>query len=162
MLLHHLGDSHCPARFRRPVSGLRADLERRRYPIRSRSGQSLCGDSQNQRGRVRLFFPVIVRALNRALEEYAPAQYQAASLTGLPLRELETYIDRGIPVAVWATIGMVEVPFYYEWISPEDGKTYRYPAREHCLVLVGYDDDRYYFNDPYNSNGLVSYHKNHG
>ena len=102
---------------------------------------------------------MIVRALNRALEEYAPAQYQAASLTGLPLRELETYIDRGIPVAVWATIGMVEVPFYYEWISPEDGKTYRYPAREHCLVLVGYDDDRYYFNDPYNSNGLVSYHK---
>ena len=95
----------------------------------------------------------------QALEEYAPAQYQAASLTGLPLRELETYIDRGIPVAVWATIGMVEVPFYYEWISPEDGKTYRYPAREHCLVLVGYDDDRYYFNDPYNSNGLVSYHK---
>lgn len=62
-------------------------------------------------------------------------------------------------MAVWATIGMVEVPFYYEWISPEDGKTYRYPAREHCLVLVGYDDDRYYFNDPYNSNGLVSYHK---
>ena len=28
------------------------------------------------------------------------------------------------------------------------------------MLLVGYDEDSYYFNDPYNSNGTVKYHKN--
>ena len=159
MLLHHLGDSIAPLDF----VDRYLDCEPTWKDGDTRYGpdpaKAYAGTPKTNGAAIGCFFPVIVRALNRALEEYAPAQYQAASLTGLPLRELETYIDRGIPVAVWATIGMVEVPFYYEWISPEDGKTYRYPAREHCLVLVGYDDDRYYFNDPYNSNGLVSYHK---
>lgn len=34
-----------------------------------------------------------------------------------------------------------------------------YPANEHCLVFVGYDeaDDVYIFADPYGSNGVVRY-----
>ena len=30
----------------------------------------------------------------------------------------------------------------------EDGSILVWPAGEHCLVLVGYSSDSYYFNDP--------------
>ena len=30
-------------------------------------------------------------------------------------------------------------------------------ANEHCMVLVGYDEDAYYCNDPYNGNGVMRY-----
>jgi uncharacterized protein YvpB len=30
---------------------------------------------------------------------------------------------------------------------------------EHCLVLVGYDDNNYYFNDPYKNHGVIPYEK---
>lgn len=30
----------------------------------------------------------------------------------------------------------------------EDGKRIEYNARLHCLLLVGYDEESYYFNDP--------------
>ena len=30
----------------------------------------------------------------------------------------------------------------------EDGRFYVWTAGEHCLLLVGYDDTHYYFNDP--------------
>ena len=33
------------------------------------------------------------------------------------------------------------------WILPS-GETFIWPAHEHCLVMIGYDDEYYYFNDP--------------
>lgn len=45
------------------------------------------------------------------------------------------------------------------WIVEDSGKTFQWIAGEHCLVLVGYDKDHYYFNDPYESNGLKAFKK---
>ena len=39
----------------------------------------------------------------------------------------------------------------------ETGKLFTWKRHEHCLVLVGYDKDYYYMNDPYQSKGLVAY-----
>ena len=39
------------------------------------------------------------------------------------------------------------------------GDTYTWISGEHCLVLVGYDKDKYYFNDPYKNHGLIGYQK---
>lgn len=39
------------------------------------------------------------------------------------------------------------------------GDKYTWQRNEHCLVLVGYDDDNYYFNDPYKNHGLIAYNK---
>ena len=67
------------------------------------------------------------------------------------------YINNGIPVAVWLTNEMKPLDGFYQWQSYDKSETYLYPIAEHCLVLIGYDEDVYYFNDPLDSRGIVSY-----
>lgn len=59
------------------------------------------------------------------------------------------YISRGIPLIVWVTENMDEVYDYItEWYNPENGQKYSIILPVHCMVLVGYDSEGYYFNDP--------------
>lgn len=53
---------------------------------------------------------------------------------------------------------MRAVKKYYLWESEDGSGTYEYPGGEHCLVLVGYDDENYYSNDPL-KDGLTAYKK---
>ena len=34
------------------------------------------------------------------------------------------------------------------WIVPETGEKFQWRSNEHCLLLVGYNNTGYYFNDP--------------
>ena len=105
------------------------------------------------------FPPVVVEMMNKLL----PQQLRAADISGMELEEIaQTYLTRNMPVLIWATIGMIETyPSIGWYLTDADGEPteewYEWPANEHCLVLVGYDSTHYYFNDPYNSRGLVSY-----
>ena len=80
-------------------------------------------------------------------------------LDAMELASLAEYIDEGIPVIVWATIDMERVTDYYEVLYYDRYGSYYYPENEHCLVLVGYNENRYFFADPYESRGIVSYPK---
>ncbi len=96
--------------------------------------------------------PVIVKALRAYYGDSA----LITETTGMTLADLcSAYIDRGTPVLVWATINMIPMIRTNSWTVP-DGTRFTWPGNEHCLVLVGYDEDRYYFNDPY-AGALVSY-----
>lgn len=87
--------------------------------------------------------------IEKALISFLSSNERVVNTTGQTLDELcETYIDNDTPVIVWASINMVAIKDGREWILP-DGSTYTWPSNEHCLLLVGYDADRYYFNDPY-------------
>ncbi|MCM1226774.1 MAG: C39 family peptidase [Clostridium sp.] len=100
------------------------------------------------------YAPVITNALNRILGNGD----QAVNITGTSMSQLISgYIDKGIPVAVWATIGMIGMEYTTEWTVPETGELFTWKSNEHCLVLVGYDDKYYYMNDPYNGKGLCKY-----
>ena len=105
------------------------------------------------------FAPVIVKALNQLL----PAQYQAVDISGFDLQEIaETYLPQGKPVLVWATINLWEPHEYLGWyLTDNKGKPtdewYDWLVNEHCMVLIGYDADYYYFNDPYDSHGVISF-----
>ncbi len=107
------------------------------------------------------FSPIIVKALNQLL----PKQYQAVDLSGSELSEIaETYLPQGKPVLVWATIEMWETRNYLGWyLLDENGNPtdtwYDWQVNEHCMVLVGYDEQYYYFNDPYGSNGLIHFER---
>ena len=97
---------------------------------------------------------MIKKALDKAL---AGLPYYAEELSGVSLEKLCTdYIDKNIPVILWATMGMrasKTITWSYngrriEWVQPE-----------HCLLLVGYDEKHYIFNDPQKSGPRTYYTK---
>ncbi len=115
--------------------------------------EAFIGDPRSSSG-FGCYAPVITKALNKLLANGDTA----VNLTGTPLSQLLTeYIDKGQPVAVWATINMVESTPGRQWYLTSDGSLFTWKRSEHCLVLVGYDENYYYMNDPYKGNGLKAY-----
>lgn len=87
--------------------------------------------------------------IEKALINYFGSDDRVINATGKSLEELcATYIDNDIPVLTWVTIGMLDTYPGDKWYL-DDGTLFRWPANEHCMVLIGYDSDYYYFNDPY-------------
>ena len=102
------------------------------------------------------YAPVIVDSLNKIVDE---GQW-AVDMTGTPLEALlEDYVKKEAPVLVWASIEMRQTSPGAQWTVGENGEKFTWIRQEHCMVLVGYDDQNYYFNDPYNGNGVVPYDK---
>lgn len=96
------------------------------------------------------------------------SKHEVKVTAGMNLDDLVVnYIDKDIPVLIWATMDMKPSSFGLSWIvnytdesSPyKIGDVFTWTSGEHCLVLVGYDDNNYYFNDPYKNHGLISYEK---
>lgn len=97
------------------------------------------GDPRTSSG-MGCYAPAIMKALDKFLPE--SDQYYV-DLTGHTLEDLcINYINNDIPVIIWATRGMKQA---YK-VSYEEGL--QWIAPEHCLLLTGYDDRCYIFNDP--------------
>ena len=102
------------------------------------------------------YAPVIKESLERVLGE----EYRVLNKTGTDTKELiRDYIDRGMPVIYWACINMREPIVGPEWKLKKTGETFTWISNEHCMLLVGYDEENYYFNDPYENHGVIGYPK---
>lgn len=101
------------------------------------------------------YAPVIIHALRRACGQGLEVRNETGSSLGYLA---SFYVDADIPVLVWATMDMKE-PWQSDTWQLDDGTKFTWLAGEHCLVLVGYDEDRYYFNDPYENHGVIGYDK---
>ncbi len=87
--------------------------------------------------------------IEKALVSYFDSEKRVTNSTGKSLEELcETYIRKDMPVLMWGTIGMIDTEIGDQWLL-EDGRLFGWPNNEHCMVLIGYDSDYYYLNDPY-------------
>ena len=109
------------------------------------------------------YAPVIEKAIKKALPHHGEkgVKYEIKDLTGVSMKELIIkYIDQNIPIIFWATMNMVPTRNGASWIIKETGKKFTWKAGEHCLLLVGYDNEKYYFNDPWQNHGLIGYDKN--
>ena len=91
------------------------------------------------------YFPVIARSINRIIDRQT---HEVKNLYKTPLNELRTYIDNDIPVILWATQGMNKSKKSKTWSLLDGEGTFTWVSPNHCLLLVGYDDEGYYFNDP--------------
>ncbi len=86
--------------------------------------------------------------IEKALSVYLGNTKQVENTTGLSLSALcEQYICRGEPVLVWAGINMQPLRAGSGWLLPT-GRWFTWLSGEHCLVLIGFDDQNYIFNDP--------------
>ena len=93
---------------------------------------------KNYRGTIPVVFPERI-ILN--VKKYRPNSYYSNSLT---MEQLENEIANGNPVLVWYSWQKVDkaliVPGEFYPIMTSDGL--------HCTLLVGYDAEHWYFNDP--------------
>lgn len=113
------------------------------------------------------FSPVIAKSINEYFSDIGETQYKAIFEKNVDLSYvIKKYLAKEQPVLLWATTYMVDsyptdswiVDYVDENAEYELGDVFTFPYNEHCLLLVGYDNYYYYFNDPlYGS--LVKYDK---
>ncbi len=102
------------------------------------------------------YAPVIQKAMQLVLGD----GYRVLDETGSDIEYLlRSYIDRDMPVALWATIDLRDIIVGPSWTLRDSGESFTWLSNEHCMLLVGYDDEHYIFNDPWNNNGIVAYDK---
>lgn len=91
------------------------------------------------------YAPVIVNGVKKYIDRDA---FTVRAVYGVSIDELcRTYIDNGIPVLIWATQNMAPSRQGKTWYITGTAETFTWIAPMHCLLLVGYDDTGYYFND---------------
>lgn len=84
-------------------------------------------------------------ALFHLLHKYIPT---GIDLTGRPFEELEKKVSDGIPVLVWTTTTFT-VPKQNQWLTWDSPSgPVRATMLEHTVLLVGYDEQHVYVNDP--------------
>ena len=111
------------------------------------------------------YAPVIGKALERIFREGAKTAgigggRMPVDLTGVAMETLlRDYIDHDMPVIFWASIDLKETYAGPEWILADTGETFEWRSNEHCMLLVGYDEENYYFNDPWHNHGTIGYEK---
>lgn len=109
------------------------------------------------------YAPVIINAMEKVFTQKRSSKsgqpvYKTVNECGTSLEELsEKYIDRKMPVVCWACIDMREPVIGPQWRLFDTGEIFTWVSNEHCMLLVGYDQENYYFNDPHNGNGLIGY-----
>lgn len=117
-----------------------------------------CGSPYREDG-MGCYAPVICKTLNKVFEKegiYHAVDETGSSMEGL----LSTYIDQGMPVVFWACIDMKEPIVGPSWkLEEAPQETFTWISNEHCMLLVGYDEEGYYFNDPYENHGVIRYEK---
>ena len=104
------------------------------------------------------YAPVIVKALNKTFADKA-LDFTAVDLTKTPAKELTAqFLDQDMPVVYWASIDLKETVAGPDW-QLKDGSVFSWISNEHCMLLVGYDEESYYFNDPWQNHGCIAYPK---
>ena len=102
------------------------------------------------------FAPVIATTLKDAIKD----ELKVIDISGMDLDKISRlFLSNNIPVLVWETIGMVPSYPTAQWKLLDSDEIFTWTAEEHCMVLVGYDEYGYYFNDPLNYYFPIKYDK---
>lgn len=78
------------------------------------------------------------------LKEYA--HDKAVNLTGSEFSTLEWIVDQGHPIVIWGTASFQPTNQWVSW--KKEDQTIKATFQEHVVLLVGYDDQFVYINDP--------------
>ena len=91
------------------------------------------------------YSPVIVNAANKVLKAYG-SPLKAVDISGKELSGLFKYIDKNTPVIIWGTQDCK--PGHYSVTWNVNGEDLIWFTPEHCMVLVGYDNESVSVADP--------------
>ena len=87
------------------------------------------------------FAPPIVVALEKL-------KVNCTNISGCSEEELFRYVSEDTPVIVWGTVYERAVTKGITWQYLDGSGSFTELLVEHCLVLIGYDKDKVYLNDP--------------
>lgn len=102
-----------------------------------------------------VYAPAMAKSMNKYLADQK-SNLKAYAMENVELEDLvDQYVSNGVPVMIWATTYMQEPYVYHTWTvnyvdenaKTKIGDTFSWYMHEHCLVLVGYDKENYYFGD---------------
>lgn len=101
-----------------------------------------------------IYVEPMVEVLENMIDEQN-GQHTVTNLTGSSLEDLLVYVEMGHPIQIWATASLqtYEQSGKQEWyIKTLDGEytdeTVTFPVSEHCLVLIGFDEEHVVLNNP--------------
>ena len=95
------------------------------------------------------YSPVIEKTLVRVLEDTGRKDLAVARLDGSTLEDLYgRYVSQGVPVLLWATIGMEEPVVSQTFTIQGTGEAFDWVYPMHCLLWVGEAGDSWLFHDP--------------
>jgi len=83
----------------------------------------------------------IVTALNKS-------GVSCTDISGCSIDTLYEYIKQGKPVIVWCRANAKDLKTGVTWKYPDGSGEYVELVGEHCAVLIGYDENNVYLNDP--------------
>ncbi|WP_171653476.1 C39 family peptidase [Paenibacillus foliorum] len=99
-------------------------------------------------------FGIYHGALFELQKQYIP---KAVDLTGQPFEKLEQQLREGIPSVVWTTIDYRVPDKWTVWDTPIG--PIQTTFMEHAVLLVGFDEQNVYVNDPWNGQAKVKIDK---
>lgn len=102
------------------------------------------------------YAPVIEKALNNIIFAYR-GKHIAKNISGCSSETLFSCINNSQPVVVWATMQMRAPGQGTSWITEQTNKKFTWIKNEHAILLIGYDENYIYANDPID--GYVKYDK---
>lgn len=85
------------------------------------------------------------KPLTPLIEKYYPKGF--LNLTGTSLEEIEVSLSNGNPVIVWVTADLSTPYGFITWLDGNGNKV-KATFQTHAVLLIGYDDDNFYYNDP--------------
>ncbi len=113
----------------------------------SNPDESFLGDPRSDKG-WGIWAKGLERSIQRCLDHYT-GNFSVESTYSETLDSLcEKYINKNIPVLVWVTANMEPPRVNITPYIIGTDKTFTWISPNHCMLLVGYDEDNYYFNDP--------------
>ena len=94
------------------------------------------------------YAPAIESAVEGVLMDKSPG-LKVENHSGKTLTELfETCVCQGVPVMVWVTMDMAQPRYGGAMTVSSSGRQFDWITPEHCMLLVGADEENYYFCDP--------------
>ena len=71
-----------------------------------------------------------------------------SNISGSSIETIYSYIENNRPVIIWCRINAKDINKGVTWYYPDGSGSYEELVGEHCSVLIGYDENYVYLNDP--------------
>lgn len=76
------------------------------------------------------------------------AGVSCTDISGCSIDTVFSYIEKGKPVIIWCRANAADLTTGVTWQYPDGSGEFSELVGEHCAVLIGYDGDYVYLNDP--------------